>query len=203
MVVADEAGSASMAGAPRRRARNAAAGSNLRGGLPWTADKRPGSAIRDSKTTRSAMRIRNCARGPTICQGWADNRNSNSRVGRLLHTLIFGGAEPHEHAAMLDFVHPIRTGWWLGSTGRDAGVDEAVGADNEHFSQIAARHRPVKTPAPGLCVRGWGRREDRSVREGHPPPRQNREHAPRTGSRYIKTLRSPYPTRSAEISSTG
>jgi hypothetical protein len=30
----------------------------------------------------------------------------------------------------------------LASEGRDAGVDEAVGADNEHVRQIAARHRP-------------------------------------------------------------
>jgi hypothetical protein len=41
---------------------------------------------------------------------------------------------------MLDLVHPIRTGWRLGSTGRHAGVDEAVGANNEHVRQIAARH---------------------------------------------------------------
>jgi len=30
---------------------------------------------------------------------------------------------------VIDLVHPIGAGWRLGGTGRDAGIDEAIGAD--------------------------------------------------------------------------
>jgi hypothetical protein len=49
---------------------------------------------------------------------------------------------------MLDLVHPIGAGRRLGGTGRDAGVYEAIGANNEHVRQIAARHLRVE---PSQC----------------------------------------------------
>jgi hypothetical protein len=65
-----------------------------------------------------------------------------------------GRADDQEVTVMLDLVHPIRTGWRLGSTGRHAGVDEAVGANNEHVRQIAARHPGGESFAgdPGLSM---------------------------------------------------
>jgi hypothetical protein len=48
-------------------------------------------------------------------------------------------------AVMLDLVHPIRPRRRLVTERRDAGIDEAIGANNEHVRQIAARHRPVES----------------------------------------------------------
>jgi hypothetical protein len=51
---------------------------------------------------------------------------------------------------VLDLMHPIRAGRRLESARRDAGVDEAIGANNEHGRQIAARHRAVKSSTAEL-----------------------------------------------------
>jgi hypothetical protein len=76
------------------------------------------------------------------------------------------GEEPHRLAVpahdqpvtvVLDLVHPIGAGWRLGSTGRDAGVDEAVGANNEHGPSNSR-----SSPAGGVVT---------MPRNGRPPPR--------------------------------
>jgi hypothetical protein len=53
---------------------------------------------------------------------------------------------------MLDLVHPAGAGRWLGSTRRDAGIDEAIGADavGEHAAKIGALGRLVESQPPGL-----------------------------------------------------
>jgi hypothetical protein len=107
-----------------------------KGPSPSGVRRGPGPGAKTPATTTRRLQLQTKP-FPLVYQADAASPPGGNRLAPAAHDQPI--------AVMLDLVHPVRAGWWLGRTGRDAGIDEAISADaaSEHAEKIGALDLPV------------------------------------------------------------